>query len=127
MPRSTLVPILLALCAFLALPAAGREAMDCSIGPVEKTFGGTRWLVHGCSDGKSVVVLSAPGNPAMPFYFFLFASEEGYRLHGEGAGDRAATRPAYDELSAALSASFVGALHAEAVVSATAARGHDGS
>jgi hypothetical protein len=103
----------------VAMPASGKDAMDCSIGSVEKTFGGSQWLVHGCSDGRSVVLVSAPGNPAMPFYFFLFPEGDGYRLYGEGNGDRSATKPAYEALSAALSAEFVDALHAEASLSAS--------
>ena len=111
----------------IGYPALGKEPMDCSIGQIEKTFGGTRWLVHGCSDGKSVVVVSAPGNPAMPFYFFVYPEGEGYRLYGEGNGDRAATKPAYDELSASLSEAFVTALHAETVVSAKNSGAGDGT
>jgi|3_EtaG_2_1085321.scaffolds.fasta_scaffold34398_3 hypothetical protein len=111
-------PFLATFLALLALPVAGEASMDCSIGRLEKVFGGNPWVVHGCADGKSVVVVADQGNPAQPFFFLLFPEGSQYRLYGEGTGDRAHTKPAYDELAAALSEAFVSALHAEAVASA---------
>jgi hypothetical protein len=83
------------------------------VGPVYKIFGGTKWLVYGCADGHSVVVISAPGNPATPFYFMLSPGGRGYEVVGEGEGQREATAAAYAELKA-LTESQVKALVAEA-------------
>jgi hypothetical protein len=70
--------------------------MDCKAGPVEKTYGGSQWLVYGCSDGKSVVFVAAPNTPASPFYFSLTPD----RLFGEGTGSTKATDAAYAEIHA---------------------------
>lgn len=72
--------------------------LDCSAGPLARTFGGTPWLVYGCSDRKTVVVMSAPGSPAMPFYFTLFHREGRYVVAGEGSGSRDATAKAHADL-----------------------------
>lgn len=45
--------------------------LNCDIGPGTKTFGKSSWLVYSCTDNKSLVMVSAPGSPAVPFYFFL--------------------------------------------------------
>ena len=111
MPRS----LFLLLAVFVSSSAGAADTpLDCSIGQLDKTYGGTSWIVHGCSDGKSVIVVTAAGNPAGPFYFLLFPEGEVYRMVGEGTGDKKATQAAYDELSALLSAEFVTKLHAEA-------------
>jgi len=79
--------------------AADTDASSrCQTGPVEKTFGDSRWLVYSCDDGRSVSVVAAPGNPAAPFKFSLTAKANGHSLDGEGAGEQTAARAAYDEL-----------------------------
>ena len=70
--------------------------MDCKVGPIEKTYGGSNWLVYGCSDGKSVVIVAPPNSPASPFYFSLTPD----RLFGEGTGNTNATDAAYAEIHA---------------------------
>ena len=72
--------------------------MECKVGPVEMDLGGYKWLVYACSDEKSIIAVSAPGNPAMPFFFSLSLKNGNYAVHGEGNGDRAASKPAYEEL-----------------------------
>jgi len=74
------------------------QALKCETGPVTKTYGSGQWLVYSCSDSKSVAVISAPGNPATPFYFLLHPSDGGYKLEGEGTGDKNATNAAAQEL-----------------------------
>ena len=69
--------------------------------------------VYGCDDRKSVVIVTAPGNPAMPFYFFFVPNADGYQLHGEGNGNKAVTDAAYKDLTA-LTAPDIAALVAEA-------------
>ena len=86
--------------------------MKCEIGPVLKTFGGTPWNVYGCADGQSLVVFSAPGSPAMPFYFMFFLKNGRYELVGEGTGRKEATSAAHAELRA-LTAGEIAALVAE--------------
>ena len=94
---------------FLALPtllaAAPALALDpgapaqCATGPVEKTYGGTVWLVASCSDGKSLVFVAKEGGKAAPFEFDMMYTGDGYDLTGKGQGDRKATDAAYAELS----------------------------
>jgi hypothetical protein len=74
--------------------------LSCKSGPLSKTFGNSSWLVFGCDDNRTAVVVAAPGNPASPFYFTLSVGNDGYRLTGEGTGNRRATDPAYRELHA---------------------------
>ncbi len=99
-------------------PPAGAQAepaaphLTCDIGPVEKRFGNTRWLAYSCDDNRSVILVSAPGNPAMPFVFSLFARGETYQMRGEGTGSKAATAAAWAEISR-LSVESIAALVAE--------------
>ncbi len=82
---------------FCAFPAAAEDAA-CNRGPLRKTYGSTPWLVYGCTDGQTLVVVSAPGSPAMPFVF-SFAKDKGqYHLRGEGTGSRDASQAAFEEL-----------------------------
>ena len=97
----------------LGLSAAEPANLTCKIGPTEKTYGGTKWNVYGCDDKRSVVIVTAPGNPAMPFYFIFFRKSGRYQLHGEGTGDKKITDAAYKEL-AALKESDIATLVAEA-------------
>ena len=54
--------------------------------PVNKVLGCTPCLVSG-SNGGLVVVVSAPGHPAMPFYFMLLLDPSGKRrVIGVGTG-----------------------------------------
>lgn len=72
--------------------------MECKTGPLSKSFGGNDWLVYACSDDKSIVVVSASGNPAMPFYFSISPKDGSYVVHGEGKGDKSASSEANKEL-----------------------------
>jgi hypothetical protein len=47
-----------------------------------------------------LIVVSAPENPATPFYFIFVPQGNGYQLSGEGTGRRDATNAAFDELKA---------------------------
>ena len=77
-----------------------KEPLQCDVGPVQKSYGGTPWLVYGCRDSQSLVFVTAPQSPAAPFYFFLAPQESSFRLSGEGTGNRALTDAAYNELKA---------------------------
>ena len=93
---------------------AGQSGLNCALGPATKIFGGSQWLVYGCDDDHSVVVVAAPDSPAMPFYFMFAYGNGVYRLQGEGNGDKAATDKAYKQLSV-LKEADIRALFQEAV------------
>jgi hypothetical protein len=96
------------------VPATEQPALECNIGPAVKKFGGNDWLVYGCADGHSVVVIAGAPNPATPFVFILTPDGgDGTEMHGEGTGAKFATQPAYDSLSK-MSASDLSALFEEA-------------
>jgi|SRR5580704_8743615 hypothetical protein len=87
--------------ALTLLPAAGEEPkaqLKCDVGPTNKTYGNTQWLVYSCDDSRTVVVVAAPGSPAMPFYFMFSPGQNGYQLSGEGTGQKDATDAAFNEL-----------------------------
>jgi hypothetical protein len=102
MKHLALICAVLWTAALTSRPATGTEPLplNCDIGPVTKVYGKTPWLVYSCDDGRTVVILAAPGNPAMPFYFMFSPQESGYRLTGEGTGRKDATNAAFDELRA---------------------------
>lgn len=79
--------------------SAEQRSLNCDTGPVKKTYGETPWLVYGCSDNKTIVVISDTGSPAMPFYFTFYVKDGGYRLTGEGTGNKEATAAAFNDLS----------------------------
>jgi len=73
--------------------------ITCDRGPFgSRTYGGTAWDIYGCNDNRSVAVVTAPGNPALPFYFLFAERNCQYRLSGEGTGRPEFTRKAYDDL-----------------------------
>ncbi len=78
--------------------AAAPPTLTCDVGPIEKTYGGSKWLVYSCDDGRSVVIISAPGSPAMPFAFRFLARGDAYLLQSQGSGDREFTAKAFGEL-----------------------------
>ena len=88
------------------LTASGADAqgpserkITCDRGPLaNKTFGGTAWDLYGCNDNRSVAVVTAAGNPALPFYFLFAESNGRYTLSGEGTGRPEFTRKAYEDL-----------------------------
>ena len=51
--------------------------ITCDRGPfATRNYGGYPWDLYGCSDNRSIAVVTARGNPGMPFYF-LFAEKSG--------------------------------------------------
>jgi hypothetical protein len=93
----------LAFVAALTSPAFAQGPSEpritCDRGPFgTKMYGGTAWDLYGCSDNRSIAIVTARGNPGNPFYF-LFAEKNGqYQLSGEGTGRPEVTRQAYDAL-----------------------------
>jgi hypothetical protein len=98
-----LLALLLTMPLMASLDAAAQgpsePRLTCERGPFEtKTYGGTAWDLYGCSDNRSIAIVTAHGNPGAPFYF-LFAERNGqYQLSGEGTGRPEVTRQAYDDL-----------------------------
>ena len=74
------------------------EPMQCEVGPVEKSFGGTKWTVYSCDDKKSLVIVSADGNPAMPYFFMISEIDGKLAIHGEGNGSKEASTAAGRDL-----------------------------
>lgn len=74
------------------------ERLECMAGPIQRTFGGTEWLTYGCEDRLTLIVVSGPGNPAMPFVFTMSMTDGGIRISGEGSGDQSATAAAFEDL-----------------------------
>jgi hypothetical protein len=81
-----------------ALAADLKAQLHCATGPIMRSYGGTKWLVHSCTDGKSLVFAAVQGSPAAPFEFDLTFTGHGYDLDGKGRGKRAATDAAYVDL-----------------------------
>jgi len=93
--------VLAALFALVAMPAFAAEPNapeQCITGPIEKSYGGTPWLVVSCSDGKSLVFVAKEGSKAAPFEFDLTFTGNDYDLAGHGKGDRKYTAAAYADL-----------------------------
>lgn len=90
--------ICIAVPAFSDTMTAKPASLTCNIGPLTKTYGKTQWLVYSCDDGRTLVVVSAPGNPATPFVFALVPNKNGYRVVGEGTGRKKATAAALEDL-----------------------------
>jgi hypothetical protein len=74
------------------------DTFHCNIGPITKTYGQTQWLVYGCNDDKTLVIVAAPGNPGAPYFFTLLPTDAGHSVFGEGAGKKEATTAASDQL-----------------------------
>lgn len=94
---------MIALLAIASAIAAGQDGaapkrLDCRLGPIHRTFAKGSWLVYGCNDGASLVVVADQGNPAAVFYFVVTPKGDGFSISGEGTGDRADTSEAFDEL-----------------------------
>ncbi|MBY0318143.1 MAG: hypothetical protein K2X72_05415 [Reyranella sp.] len=105
--------LLVVILVCLPLPAGAQtEPMDCRVGPVIKTFGGSKWVVNSCADGRTVILMATNDSPAFPCFIKIDPSTEGYHIDGRGKGDRQATNAAMDELGA-LSVADIQAIIAE--------------
>ena len=100
-----LLTAMLAATSPAAAAASEEPALQCNIGPATTQLGGNAWLLYGCADGRSVVVVAAPPNPASPFVFIVAPDGGGgIELHGEGTGAKSATQPPYERLNSMSSA-----------------------
>jgi hypothetical protein len=89
----------------------------CSKGTENKVFGKTEWVVFGCDDNSTLVFVTAPGNPAAPFYFTVFPVGSEYHVFGEGTGNKNATEAAFEEIQQ-LSSSEISSLIADTKLAA---------
>jgi hypothetical protein len=97
--RLYVLSVAVAVC--LPLHAFGQSApADCTTGPVTKSFGGSKWLVSSCSDGRTVILMAMNDSPAFPCFIVIAPTPEGYKVDGRGKGDRQATEAAMTELGA---------------------------
>ena len=90
------------LCCVVLAPwcavAEDEDSFRCNIGPITKTYGQTQWLVYGCNDDRTLVIVAAPGNPGAPYYFTFLPTDTGHSLFGEGTGKKEATAAASEQL-----------------------------
>ena len=94
-----LLPVLLASLDVAAQGPSERRIV-CDRGPFgARTYGGTAWDIYGCNDERSVAVVTAYGNPGLPFYFLFTESNGRYALSGEGTGQPEFSRKAYEDLA----------------------------
>ena len=96
--RSLLTLLLGALLMQSIAFGADQQPGKCDVGPLHKTYGKVHWLVYSCTTDKNVVIVSAPGSPAMPFVFCFCMAEGSYRLYGEGTGNKELTDAAFKDL-----------------------------
>lgn len=75
-----------------------QPALDCSVGPLQRSFGGQPWLVYSCADRASIVIASAPDSPASPYYFHVRPAKGGYDISGQGSGSQEAAAAALQDL-----------------------------
>ena len=93
--------LLVAIAICPPLPAGAQTApMDCTVGPVIKTFGGSTWVVNSCADGRTVILMAMDDSPVFPCFIEIAPSTKGYSIDGRGKGDKQATNAAMDELGA---------------------------
>lgn len=72
--------------------------MNCAIGPQKRIFGKQEWLLYGCVGATAAVLVTPNGSPAFPFYFAIFRDRDGYRIVGEGTGNKNASDAALKDL-----------------------------
>lgn len=89
-------------------PTQEGASKSCTIGPTKKIFGKTNWLLYGCNDVTTAVIVSAEGNPASPFFFIVFREADNYRIYGEGTGSKIASAAALKDLEAMSGAALAG-------------------
>jgi len=96
---AALVPALLLAAVAAWAQGPSQPKLLCERGPFStRAFGGTQWQIYGCNDNRSVAIVTAPGNPAIPFYFLLAWVNGVYTVSGEGTGRRDLTAKAYNDL-----------------------------
>ena len=93
------IVLLVSVAAIATESAPATESLTCDIGPLNKTYGKNPWLVYSCNDGRTVVVVSAPGNAAMPFSFTVAIGDHGLQVTGEGKGRKGVVDAMYNDIT----------------------------
>lgn len=118
--RYAALPCMFVITAMVGCVADAAPSLTCTTGPIEKVYGGSTWLVHSCSDGKSLVFTAETG-PAAPFEFDLTFTGSGYDLDGKGKGDKKTTAAAYADLQKLSGKDVLALLNATKSVNSTKA------
>ena len=63
--RLHVLMVVIAVCLPL-LAVAQTAPMDCTSGPIAKSFGGSKWLVSSCADERTVMLRAMNDSPAFP-------------------------------------------------------------
>ena len=99
---SMLLSLALLASSTVVLPGGedGRDLeLQCEVGPIDRSYGGSAFELYSCDDGKSLVAVAKPGTRAYPFYFIVSPAGEEVRLYGQGDGDNEAGRDAFADLN----------------------------
>ena len=88
-----------------------KPSLQCDRGPLRKSYGGSPWVVYGCSDSMTLVVVADAGNPASPFYFVIYPKDGKYDMYGEGTGSKSASDAAFEDLKKLSPSNIVALLH----------------
>lgn len=105
--KTTIAVLIATMCATIITPgvlaaepdAGAKPALTCETGPLQKELGKSQWLVYGCQDRTSAIVV--PGNEgAGPFYVKIALKGSQYRISGEGGSVTPASTAALSELQA---------------------------
>jgi hypothetical protein len=124
---SLLLPLAMLLSSStVLLPNGSEDGLDveltCEIGPVDRVYGGSAFEVYSCDDDKSVVAVAKPRSKAYPFYFIVSPQGGEVRLYGEGDGDSAASRAAFQDLNEFKPADVAALVSATKALAATSGR-----
>ena len=95
-----------------------KETVACTTGPVTKTYGGSTWLVYGCADGRSVLVISNQGDQNTSEYVMLSPARTGVQVVSEGWGDVGNGNAAFAQLKG------MSATDLESLLAETSEAGH---
>jgi hypothetical protein len=80
----------------LAFAAGQAFALDCSSGEITKKFGGTSWVIYGCSSGFEMVLLDANVDlgSAAEIFVTICASERRFEVWSSGGKNEKARKKA---------------------------------
>jgi len=87
------------------------DKLACEAGPLTRTYGGVSWLVYGCADKRSILVVSNH-DPRSSEYIMLAPLRNGVQVVSEGWSEEDAGNAAFAELKR-MSARQLGQLVAE--------------
>ena len=71
--------------------------LTCRAGPIERKIAGQPSSVFGCSDGRSLVIISEKKGNAAHFQITMLARGDGHLVGGYGSGDGTIVAAAFEE------------------------------